>query len=148
MRTFKRLRSCERRAALAHELAHVRRLDTLVIGFVGLARDILWFVPTIGAVQRQVLYALELAADAASARRGSAAVTASAILRVGESMHGHRTFDRYGLGAMTDGSFVRDRIESLLRPRPRVCSLSGLAQLAVAALVAFLTLTSALFGYR
>jgi len=145
LHTFKRLTPRERRAALAHELAHVRRLDVLVIAFVGLAKDVLWFVPLMGAVRRQVLFALELAADAASARLGSAAVTASAILRVGESIP---NFDTYGLGTMSNGSLVRDRIEALLRPTPRVGSLSRLARLALTALVAFLTLTSALFGYR
>jgi len=146
--TFKRLRPSERRAVLAHELAHVRRLDALVIACLGLVNDMLWFVPLMGAVRRQVLYALELAADAASARLSGAAVTASAILRVGESLKQHPSLATYGLGAMSNGSFVRERIETLLWPRPRVGSLAGLAQFAVTAAVAFLTLSAAFFGYR
>lgn len=148
LHTFKCLPQCERRAALAHELAHVRRLDALVIAFVGLLQDVLWFVPLMGVVRRQISCALELAADAASARSNGAAVTASAIIRVGESMQAHPTLDAYGLGTMSNRTLVRDRIEALLRPRARVPSLAGVAQLAVTAVVAFFTLTSAFLGYR
>jgi beta-lactamase regulating signal transducer with metallopeptidase domain len=113
-----------------------------------LGKDVFWFVPLMGALRRQILYALELAADAASARSNGAAVTASAILRVGEFIKRHAPFDTYGLGAMSDGALVRERIEILLRPRPRACSPSGLTHLAVSALVAVVMLTSALLGYR
>lgn len=148
LHTFKTLSPSERRAALAHEVAHVRRLDAFVITLVGVVRDIFWFVPLIGAARRQLLYTLELAADASGARVCGSAVTASAILRVGESLRGQPAIDRYSLGAMSDVSLLRGRVETLLRPAPSPFSLSSLCRLAVTAAVAFVTLTSAFLGYR
>jgi len=52
LHTFETLSRSERRAALAHEIAHVRRLDAFIITLVGLVKDVFWFVPLMAAARR------------------------------------------------------------------------------------------------
>jgi Zn-dependent protease with chaperone function len=71
---------------LAHELAHVRRRDTLVATLLGALRDVTFFVPGGGWAVRQLHRERELAADqlAVSATRRPGAL-ASGLLKVLES---------------------------------------------------------------
>lgn len=54
-----------RRAVLAHELAHIRRRDTLISALGRLVKSVLWFHPLAWWVSRHVSELAELACDAA-----------------------------------------------------------------------------------
>lgn len=71
---------------LAHELAHVRRRDTLVAALLGMLRDVTFFVPGGGWAVQQLHRERELAADqlAVGATRRPGAL-ASGLLKVLES---------------------------------------------------------------
>src|SRR5262249_5069672 len=83
------LSPAERRAAIAHELAPVTEHHVLLTTLAGMVRDLFWFVPFIGAAERRLREACELAADARAVRCGVVpAVLASALVRAREAMAG------------------------------------------------------------
>jgi beta-lactamase regulating signal transducer with metallopeptidase domain len=57
------------RAVLAHEFAHIRRRDALVLAFARFARCVLWFHPLAWWVSRKLANLAELACDAAALER-------------------------------------------------------------------------------
>lgn len=84
-RVWDALSPAERRAALAHELAHVADHHVLLTTLAGALRDLFWFVPFIGRAERSLREACELAADARAVRTGVApAVLAAALVRARE----------------------------------------------------------------
>ncbi|MEZ4295715.1 MAG: M56 family metallopeptidase [Polyangiaceae bacterium] len=116
-RVWRGLSAAERRAAIAHELAHVAEHHVLVTIVAGVLRDVFWFVPFIGAAERRLREACELAADARAVKRGTPAeVLASALLRARESMPLGVSARAAALGA-TDMS-IGARIEHLLDTPP------------------------------
>lgn len=58
-----------RRAVLAHEFAHVRRRDTLVLALARFGKCILWFHPLAWWVSRRLSNLAELACDAAALQK-------------------------------------------------------------------------------
>jgi Zn-dependent protease with chaperone function len=107
----------ERRAALAHELAHAAGHHVLFMAVAGIVRDVFWFVPFVGAAERRLRDACELSADArAAARCSTPAVLASALVRVGEAMRLPAPA-RAGTFATNEGA-LHSRIDRLLDPPP------------------------------
>jgi Zn-dependent protease with chaperone function len=84
-RVWRALQPGERRAALAHELAHVTEHHLLITTVAGAMRDVFWFVPLIGAAERGLRDACELAADTRAVHRDDPAVLASALVRAREA---------------------------------------------------------------
>ena len=120
-RAWDALRPEKRRAALAHEIAHVAEHHLSITTLVGIVRDVFWFVPFLGAAERRLREACELAADARAVERGTAAEwLASALVRVREAMPGP-TPARAATLAATDTPLAA-RVAWLLdaRPRPRL----------------------------
>lgn len=77
----------ERRAAIEHELAHAAQHHVLLTTLAGIVRDLFWFVPFIGAAERRLREACELAADARAVQRGTPPeLLASALVRAREVM--------------------------------------------------------------
>jgi Zn-dependent protease with chaperone function len=73
----------ELEGVLAHELAHVRRRDTLVATALGALRDLTFFVPGGGWAVRQLHRERELAADQVAVRvTGRPGALASGLLKV------------------------------------------------------------------
>jgi hypothetical protein len=66
------LQAVERDAVLEHELAHVRDLDVLWFGVVGILADLFWFMPGARYVERRLREHAEVAADARAIARGVA----------------------------------------------------------------------------
>ena len=84
-RTWDALPPAEREAVIAHELAHLRHHDLVVLFVVALASDLFWFVPFARRLPRLVQGQCELRADAAAVRSGVESTTlASALVRVAE----------------------------------------------------------------
>ncbi|MCC5946887.1 MAG: M56 family metallopeptidase [Nitriliruptoraceae bacterium] len=83
----------ELEGVLAHELAHVKRRDTLVAGLLGLLRDLTFFVPGGGWAVRQLHRERELAADQlavrATRRPGALAGGLLKVLEAAPSRHAH-----------------------------------------------------------
>ncbi len=74
-----------REAAIEHELSHVRHADVLLFGLLSLFRDVFWFVPGTGLLERRIHAAAELSADAGAVRQGASAIAlAQAIVCEGE----------------------------------------------------------------
>ncbi|MEM7310693.1 MAG: M56 family metallopeptidase, partial [Planctomycetota bacterium] len=69
-----------RRAALLHELAHVRRHDVLVHRLTGIARDLLWCHPLAWMAERRLALLREAACDDAVLARGARASSYAAFL--------------------------------------------------------------------
>ena len=85
-RVWDALSPAERRAALAHELAHVAEHHLALATLVGIVRDVFWFVPFVGRAAQRLHEAIELAADARAVRTGvSPALLASALVRAREA---------------------------------------------------------------
>ncbi|MBS2012716.1 MAG: M56 family metallopeptidase [Deltaproteobacteria bacterium] len=78
----------EREAVIAHELAHLRFFDELLVAFVDLVATALWFVPGARAGVRAFRAQIELGADAWAARSVPATMLASALVRIAELARG------------------------------------------------------------
>ncbi|MEJ7734066.1 MAG: M56 family metallopeptidase [Polyangiaceae bacterium] len=118
--TWTAMSAAERRAALAHELAHVTEQHLLLLLLVGFCGDLFWFVPGIGRAERAVRAGCERAADARALRRCSPVELASALVRAREATGRHLPFAGAVLGA--DGGEGAARISWLLagaRSAPR-----------------------------
>lgn len=85
-RIWERFEPEERRAALAHELAHVAEHHLVIATVAGILGDIFWFVPFVQGTERRLHEACELAADARAVRSVDPAVLASALVRAQEVM--------------------------------------------------------------
>jgi Zn-dependent protease with chaperone function len=85
---LQRLDDRELEGLLAHELAHIRRRDTLLRGVVGVFRDLTFFLPTIHVAARWLRHEQEESADAVASRHtGRPFALASSILKVWDSHH-------------------------------------------------------------
>lgn len=108
--TWQALTKAERRAALAHELAHVAEHHLLWLTMLGVIRDVFWFVPGIGRGERAFREGCELAADARAVQRGTPPVVlASALVRSGETT----TPWTFPILCAT-GANLKDRVDRLL----------------------------------
>jgi Zn-dependent protease with chaperone function len=145
--TWAAMSAAERRAALAHEVAHVREHHLTLLLVVGFCRDLFWFVPGIGAAERALRAGCERAADARALRRCSPLELASALVRAHEVTGGHARFARAVLGA--DGGAGPARISWLLdgaQSAPRGPFRYPLARVAMAAWVCASVLAALALG--
>jgi beta-lactamase regulating signal transducer with metallopeptidase domain len=120
-RVWVALEAGERRAAIAHEIAHVAEHHVLLTTLAGIVRDLFWFVPFIGVAERRLREGCELSADARAVRRGTGAeVLASALVRAREVMPLSMPLRAATLGA--NHSPLRARVARLLdaSPGPRL----------------------------
>jgi hypothetical protein len=132
----------ERRAALAHELAHHRMGDVALRALIGVLTDVFWFVPGIRRYAADVFDHLEESADLAAVRRGcSPASLASALLRVAETRL-RRPRPALALGGPSRR--LERRVQALLvgPPRPR----RGFSWIGARALFAVVTFQTVLFA--
>lgn len=151
------LSHAEQAAVLRHELAHVRAGDVPLFALLGLATDLLWFVPGIHWLQRQVHAHAERAADHWAVAQGADPhALARALL--------HTAQDRLAAKQLAgqDGAFgpalragkpnaseVSVRVRALLQPPARRTATGRSVALALASLALLLaTMNSSFFGYR
>ncbi|NJN51591.1 MAG: hypothetical protein HC809_07245 [Gammaproteobacteria bacterium] len=121
------------KAALAHELIHIRRGDHRTLIGLRIVQSVYWFLPMLGALERSCHRALEESCDDEACRFSE--FDEQYALALGAIASGERNpFDANGLGR---------RISRFLRPRNRLAR-AALAQLAVAA-TTLLALTAATF---
>lgn len=142
------LSAAERRAAIAHEIAHIRQHHLLIVTAAGVMRDVFWFVPLIGRAERRLREACELAADAGAVSTGVfPELLASALVRSRELVRASSARARAHLDApiaslQAHGSALGERVVLLLdgaprarfgfdRPRVRVALLLWVAAIAV-----------------
>jgi hypothetical protein len=133
----------QRAAVLEHELAHVRDLDVLWFGSVGVLADLFWFVPGARYLERCVHERAEEAADARAIARGVAPrVLAQSILaHAASAPHGAPT-------ARMSGGAARLRRRLLaLTPRPPVGKRQHLLRLVLATLLIASAFRSIFLGY-
>lgn len=142
--TWTALTPAERRAAVAHEIAHVRQHHLLIVTIAGALRDVFWFVPFIGRAERRLRESCELAADAGAVSSGvEPELLASALVRSRE-LSGARAYVELPMTAAltAHGSALGERVIVLLdgapaarlgfdRPRVRVALLLWVAAIAV-----------------
>lgn len=146
--TWQALTTAERRAALAHELAHVAEHHLVWVTMLGVIRDLFWFVPGIGRAERAFREGCELAADARAVQRGtSPVVLASALVRTGET-----TTPWTSPVLCATGACLTDRVERLLSiPTPasvpvKPAAAQKLLRIVVLVWVAGMLLVSTAFG--
>lgn len=133
-----------REAAIAHELAHIERLDPLWILSLLAFSDLFWFLPGLRGLLGRILGEIELCADARAVGRGTAPEDlADALLRVGESL---QPSPQPALGLTGEKSILRQRVERLCNPGPRLARWRRVAVSAAAALVFASVLCSVFFG--
>lgn len=138
------LSPCERRAALAHEITHVRQHHLVVVTLAGVLRDGFWFVPFIGRAERRLRESCELAADAGAVSSGVVPeLLASALVRSRELVGvGARALEAPAASLSAHGSALGERVIVLLdgapaarlgfdRPRVRVALLLWVGAIAV-----------------
>ncbi|MFO0613659.1 MAG: M56 family metallopeptidase [Polyangiaceae bacterium] len=112
----------ERRAALAHEIAHIRHHHLALVTAVGFVRDVFWFVPFIGRAEQRLREGCELAADDGAVSSGVAPeLLASALVRSRELL-GARSLARASAPLAVlraHGSALGERVVLLLDGAPR-----------------------------
>lgn len=146
-RLWERLSPVERRAALAHELAHVAEHHVLLVTLAALVGDLFWFVPGSAAVERRLREACELAADARAVRRGTPpAALASTLLRAREETRAPAAARAPTLAASETS--LRLRLTRLLEapPPPRLGFQHPLLRAALTLWVAAIAVTALAFG--
>jgi beta-lactamase regulating signal transducer with metallopeptidase domain len=112
------------RAAIAHELAHVRQRDSLWMLFAWAGCAALWFTPAVWIARRRLRAACELASDASAAASvsGGVQVYAKTLIEIAEA-----AARRLPLAANMAGSVsLADRVEWLVTPRRRVFRVAAL----------------------
>jgi Zn-dependent protease with chaperone function len=132
----------EREAVIAHEMAHLRHLDGVLLVVASAAAAALGFIPGVARLVGAIRAQCELAADAAASRVVSPAVLASAIVSVTESMRVRGAARSGDLALIRPGRLLGKRVAALLddEARPsrswscRLLSLGGVALLAAAIL--------------
>jgi len=122
----------ELRGVLAHELAHVRRRDTLLASTIGLLRDLTFFVPGSGWAIRELHRERELAADQLAVRvTGRPGALASGLLKVLEGSPDQQQ----ACAALAPSTNLVDRVRMLVDespgPSPRRRRLESTAVVAV-----------------
>jgi beta-lactamase regulating signal transducer with metallopeptidase domain len=104
----------EREAVIAHELAHVRHHDVVLLLAVGLARAVFGFVPGAGRLARAIREQCEVAADAAAAATVPRTALASAIVRVADQVRRAPCPPEHRLAIVRPGSVLARRVRTLL----------------------------------
>lgn len=132
----------ELRAVIAHEIAHVRAFDPVLLTVLGTVRAVMWFVPGVSWLAKRARTVMEHAADESATTRGtSPTVLASALVRVGE-LAATRSLDAPALAAATSPSLLARRVDVLLRD-PVLFSMRRIAWHAFLAAAAVATVLSA-----
>ena len=112
------------RAILAHELAHIRRLDYLVNFGQLIVEALLYFNPAVWWISRQIRVEREACCDAVAARAlGDTLHYADALTCVTRYVHeGYAMAAMQAFGAHTGSETMADRLRRLLLPdhRPRL----------------------------
>lgn len=106
----------EREAVIAHELAHLRFFDELLVAFVDLVATALWFVPGARAGVRAIRAQIELGADAWAARAVPSTMLASALVRIAELARGAAPEPTTGL--LGSRHLLSRRVAALLEAPP------------------------------
>jgi Zn-dependent protease with chaperone function len=140
--TYEALSIEEREAVIAHEMAHLRHLDGVLLVVAGASAAALGFIPGPARLVRAIRAHCELAADAAASRVVSPAILASAIVSVAESMRERGAARSGDLALIRPGRLLRKRVAALLADeappppswRRRLLSLVAVALLAAAVL--------------
>ncbi len=122
------------RAALLHELAHVRRLDVLGRLLQVFARAAFWWFPVVGLASRRLDHARESACDARALEVGRLSRPAYARLLL--DMARLQPAAAVSLAAHAHRGTLEDRVSSVLGPpmRARLGIVHGVALLAFAAM--------------
>lgn len=127
------------RAALLHELAHVRRRDLPIQLCVHAIAALWWFQPLVWIVRRALRHESELACDAEAIALGiRPSQYANELLEIARSLGAHRSWAGAAL-SMTPAPGLERRIAIILNPQPALRS-SGRA------LVSFIGLAVAALG--
>lgn len=125
------------RAILLHELAHVKRADSLVLGFMLVVCAAQWFHPLIWLAVRRFRADSELVADEAVINAG---IQPSAYAQMLLAM-AVETQAGYPLSsAFLTGSTLVYRVQSILDPKPN--SISHRRQVAILGAIAFILVSS------
>jgi len=127
-----RLSEVELRALAIHELAHVKRSDSLVLSAAALVRAVLFFHPLVWLACRQMSNLSELACDDAVLDTGSEPVSyAKMLTRLAEELPRRAIGTELAAGLLfSKGAFLR-RVEAILSERrDRIRRLSRLALIA------------------
>ncbi|MFP4635259.1 MAG: M48 family metalloprotease [Nitriliruptoraceae bacterium] len=131
----------ELEGVLAHELAHVRRRDTLVAQSLGLLRDLTFFVPGGGWAIRQLHRERELAADQrAVGATGRPGALASGLLKVLE----RGTVRCDACAALVPSSSVVERVRMLVGDQRMPSPWRRRTELAAVVVATGLAVTSAI----
>lgn len=107
----------ELEAVLAHELAHVRRRDALLVWLAAVLRDAFWYLPSSWTLYRQFRRGNELACDDLAVQTtGRPLALASALARVWLRAAAGPVLS--GAPSLTAGEAVEARIARLLEAAP------------------------------
>lgn len=137
------LSPAELRAILRHELAHVRHGDVALFALLGLASDVLWFVPGLTWLTRRIHDAAERAADTAAVRGGADPVAlAKALVAVAE-----RRLQSAAVAHAAGASGTEGRVRALLSPR-QLPVVARFALALVSLSLWLVALQSSFFGFR
>jgi beta-lactamase regulating signal transducer with metallopeptidase domain len=105
----------KREAALAHELAHVERRDSLFAALAALNQCLYWFHPLAWLLPRRLAWHSEQACDdRAITLTGAPIPYARHLLEFAGSMVGQRRRVMLGVLSMSDGGDLRARIDAIL----------------------------------
>jgi beta-lactamase regulating signal transducer with metallopeptidase domain len=132
---FDALSHDEREAVIAHELAHIRHYDVLLLGVVAILRALFGFVPGAIWLARAIRAQCEIAADAAAARLVAPTTLASAIVRVAERACLDARIPSDELALIRPGRLLTRRITTLLGRPANAPSSRGLLVLRVAGVI-------------
>lgn len=139
----------ELEGVLAHELAHVRRRDTLMATALGMLRDVTFFVPGGGWAIQQLHRERELAADQVAARATKRpGALASGLLKVLEA----GSVRDHACAALVPAGNLVDRVQVLLDDAPtptwlrRSSETAAVVIVVVTATAAALVLPAAIAG--
>lgn len=138
------LKGPQRAAVLEHELGHVRDLDVLTFGVVGVLADLLWFVPGARYLERCLHARAEEAADARAVASGiPRAVLAESILAHAAAPVPGAPPARMTTGGSTQ---LRRRLLALASPRHQTRAL-GLLRWVLATSLTLSVFRSVFLGY-
>ncbi len=145
--TWDALSTEEREAVLAHELAHLRHHDLLVLSLVALAADLFWFVPFARWLPRILGEQCELRADAAAVRRGTdATILAATLVHVAELVAQAQPAPTLAFVRPGAEPLLARRVARLVEPPRARGRIAGVAVVLGVALVAGMVLRAVTFG--
>lgn len=136
------MKPAELHAVLRHELAHVRSGDVLLFALLGVASDLLWFVPGVRVLTRHIHDVAERAADTTAVRGGADPIAlARALVSVAE----HRLAGAVANAA--GASSTEGRIRALLA-RHELAASARIPLGLLSLVLALVALQSSFFGFR